>query len=45
MAPRSSVAEARLRGIQGHLVAWAFLAPALILFTFFKFIPMARACR
>jgi multiple sugar transport system permease protein len=26
-----------------HLVAWAFLAPALILFTVFKFVPMGRA--
>jgi multiple sugar transport system permease protein len=29
--------------IRGHLVAWGFLAPALILFTLFKFVPMARA--
>ncbi|GAA4730962.1 carbohydrate ABC transporter permease [Phytohabitans rumicis] len=32
--------RARLRG---YAVAWFFLAPALLLFTYFKFIPMARA--
>jgi multiple sugar transport system permease protein len=31
------------RGRKNHAVAWLFLAPALILFTVFKFIPMARA--
>ena len=31
------------RGRPNHAVAWLFLAPALILFTVFKFIPMARA--
>jgi multiple sugar transport system permease protein len=31
------------RGRTNHAVAWLFLAPALILFTVFKFIPMARA--
>jgi multiple sugar transport system permease protein len=30
---------------RASLVAWAFLAPALILFTLFKFVPMARAIR
>ena len=39
-APSSRRRKHRLRG---SLVAWAFLAPALILFTLFKFVPMARA--
>ena len=32
----------RVRRLRGHAVAWLFLAPALILFTLFKFIPMAH---
>jgi multiple sugar transport system permease protein len=31
------------RAVRRHYVAWLFLAPALLLFTVFKFIPMARA--
>lgn len=29
--------------LRGYAVAWLFLAPALLLFTYFKFIPMVRA--
>ncbi|MEU1389486.1 MULTISPECIES: sugar ABC transporter permease [unclassified Nonomuraea] len=37
-APRRGAGRARRRGT---LVAWLFLAPALLLFLYFKFIPMA----
>lgn len=48
-APAGKVAGAtprparRLAPIRRHYAAWLFLAPALILFTVFKFVPMARA--
>lgn len=42
LGPRSGPTRRRQR-LHGHAVAWLFLAPALILFTYFKFIPMARA--
>lgn len=48
-APAGKVADAaprpvrRLAPIRRHYAAWLFLAPALILFTVFKFVPMARA--
>ena len=29
--------------LRGNAVAWLFLAPALLLFTYFKFVPMVRA--
>ncbi|MDR8410503.1 sugar ABC transporter permease [Nonomuraea sp. 3-1Str] len=38
-APRRRPKRARRRGT---LVAWAFLSPALLLFLYFKFIPMAK---
>ncbi|MFG2044829.1 carbohydrate ABC transporter permease [Dactylosporangium sp. NPDC048998] len=41
-APASRSRRRRPR-FRGSFVAWAFLAPALILFTLFKFVPMARA--
>src|SRR6266545_1349473 len=33
----------RMYRVRGYAVAWLFLLPALLLFTYFKFIPMARA--
>jgi multiple sugar transport system permease protein len=35
----------RRRRIPNWLVAWSFLAPALVLFTYFKFLPMAQGIR
>src|SRR5690348_2645691 len=40
-APGATARRGRRQG--GKWVPWLFLAPALILFTYFKFIPMARA--
>jgi multiple sugar transport system permease protein len=42
LTPRPRPAKARRRGT---LVAWAFLAPALLLFLYFKFIPMLEGLR
>jgi multiple sugar transport system permease protein len=46
-APRVTRAARRGRRpgsrVPGWLVAWLFLAPALIIFTLFKFVPMIRA--
>ncbi|WP_312888051.1 carbohydrate ABC transporter permease [Nonomuraea rhodomycinica] len=40
-APATSRRRPRRAPRRGTLVAWAFLAPALLLFLYFKFIPMA----
>ncbi len=43
-SPRAGTAWARrLRRWRVHLIAWLFLAPALVLFAVFKFVPMVRA--
>ncbi|NUW36918.1 sugar ABC transporter permease [Nonomuraea sp. SMC257] len=41
-APAASRRRPRRVRRRGTLVAWAFLAPALLLFLYFKFIPMAK---
>ena len=42
--PRAGAARARrLRRLRSHSIAWLFLAPALVLFAVFKFVPMVRA--
>jgi multiple sugar transport system permease protein len=43
-APRRWRPGLRYR-LRGYGMAWLFLAPALLLFTYFKFIPMVRAIR
>ncbi|MGI5237406.1 carbohydrate ABC transporter permease [Dactylosporangium sp. CA-139066] len=42
-ATRAPAPPARRRRRRPDLLPWAFLAPALILFALFKFVPMARA--
>jgi len=42
-APAPAPPDRRRVRIRAGLVPWLFLAPALILFTLFKFVPMARA--
>ncbi|MGW4943577.1 carbohydrate ABC transporter permease [Actinoplanes sp. NPDC004185] len=43
-APAAPARRSRLRlALRRHLAAWLFLAPALLLFAVFKFVPMVRA--
>jgi multiple sugar transport system permease protein len=42
-ATRAAPVSRRRVRLRAHALAWAFLAPALILFALFKFVPMARA--
>ncbi|MEU8228700.1 sugar ABC transporter permease [Actinoplanes sp. NPDC048967] len=43
-APAAPARRSRLRlALRRHLPAWLFLAPALLLFAVFKFVPMVRA--
>lgn len=44
-APRPPTARRRRRRHGSAVVPWLFLAPALILFLYFKFIPMAQGVR